>query len=126
MDPPLCLRNGGLKMANKRLKPEEIVSKLRQVEVLTGKGTPRLDAIRQIGVAEQSYYRWRKQYGGDHFAAFSNTSSTSFANFLRSKLCAPRNPFLRSSSRSPGFDFKLTSAAAKASAFSGSNVTPTL
>ena len=36
-------------MANKRPKPEEIVTKLRQVEVLTGQGMPRLDAIRQIG-----------------------------------------------------------------------------
>ncbi|WP_145974883.1 IS3 family transposase [Ruegeria atlantica] len=51
-------------MANKRPKPEEIVSKLRQVEVLMGQGMPRLDAIRQIGVVEQTYYRWRKQYGG--------------------------------------------------------------
>lgn len=51
-------------MANKRPKPEEIVSKLRQVEVLLGQGMPRLDAIRQIGVVEQTYYRWRRQYGG--------------------------------------------------------------
>tara|TARA_A200000113_G_C8775391_1_gene325752 strand:- start:617 stop:895 length:279 start_codon:yes stop_codon:yes gene_type:complete len=51
-------------MANKRPKPEEIVSKLRQVEVLMGQGMARLDAIRQIGVVEQTYYRWRKQYGG--------------------------------------------------------------
>ena len=51
-------------MANKRLKPEEIVSKLRQVEVLMGQGISLLDAIRQIGVVEQTYYRWRKQYGG--------------------------------------------------------------
>ncbi len=51
-------------MANKRPKPEEIVPKLRQVEVLIGQGMPRLDAIRQIGVVEQTYYRWRKQYGG--------------------------------------------------------------
>ncbi len=51
-------------MANKRPKPEEIVSKLRQVEVLMGQGMPCLDAIRQIGVVEQTYYRWRKQYGG--------------------------------------------------------------
>ena len=49
---------------NKRPKPEEIVSKLRQVEVLMGQGMARLDAIRQIGVVEQTYYRWRKQYGG--------------------------------------------------------------
>ena len=51
-------------MTNKRPKPEEIVSKLRQVEVLMGQGMSRLDAIRQIGVVEKTYYRWRKQYGG--------------------------------------------------------------
>ena len=51
-------------MANKRPKPEEIVSKLRQVEVLMGQGMSRVDAILQIGVVEQTYYRWRKQYGG--------------------------------------------------------------
>ena len=51
-------------MATKQRKPEEIVTKLRQVEVLVGQGKARLDAIRSIGVAEQTYYRWRKQYGG--------------------------------------------------------------
>ena len=51
-------------MTSKRPKPEEIVSRLRQVEVLMGQGMSRLDAIRQIGVVEQTYYRWRKQYGG--------------------------------------------------------------
>ena len=51
-------------MANKRPKPEEIVMKLRQVEVLTGQGMPRLDAIRQIGVTEQTFYRWKKKYAG--------------------------------------------------------------
>jgi len=50
-------------MANKRPKPEEIITKLRQVEVLMGQGMSRLDAIRQIGVVEQTYYRWRRQYG---------------------------------------------------------------
>lgn len=51
-------------MATKRHKPEEIVSKLRRVEVLVGQGMPRIDAIRQIRITEQAYYRWRKQYGG--------------------------------------------------------------
>ena len=51
-------------MANKRHKPEEIVTKLRQVGVLVGQGMARIDAIRQISVVEQTYYRWRKQYGG--------------------------------------------------------------
>ncbi len=44
-------------MANKRPKPEEIVTKLRQVEVLMGQALTRLDAIRQIGAVEQTYYR---------------------------------------------------------------------
>ena len=51
-------------MANKRHKPEEIVPKLRQVEVLVGQGMARIDAIRQVRIVEQTYYRWRKQYGG--------------------------------------------------------------
>jgi transposase-like protein len=48
----------------KRHKPEEIVSKLRQVDVLTGQGSTVSDAVRQIGVTEYTYYRWRKEYGG--------------------------------------------------------------
>ena len=51
-------------MAGKRPKPEEIVSKLRQVEVLQGQGMSIADAVRQIGVTQQTYYRWRKLYGG--------------------------------------------------------------
>ena len=51
-------------MGHKRPTPEEIVNKLRQVEVLMGQGMARLDAIREIGVVEQTYYRWRRQYGG--------------------------------------------------------------
>ena len=51
-------------MAAKRHKPEEIVSKLRQVDVLVGQGRSRADAIQQIGVTEFTYYRWRKKFGG--------------------------------------------------------------
>ena len=51
-------------MAGKREKPEDIVAKLRQVEVLQGQGMKIADAVRQIGVTEQTFYRWRKQYGG--------------------------------------------------------------
>ncbi|WP_171180528.1 transposase [Ruegeria sp. HKCCD8929] len=63
-------------MANKRPKPEEIVSKLRQVEVLMGQGMSRLDAIRQIGVVEQTYYRWRKKYGGMGILPLRSPSAT--------------------------------------------------
>ena len=48
----------------KRYKPEEIVSKLRQVDVLTSQGKSVADAIRAIGVTEVTYYRWRQEYGG--------------------------------------------------------------
>lgn len=51
-------------MAGKREKPEDIVSKLRQVEVLQGQGMTIAEAVRQIGVTQQTYYRWRKQYAG--------------------------------------------------------------
>jgi DNA-binding Xre family transcriptional regulator len=51
-------------MANKRHKPEEIVTNLRQVEVLVGQGMARIDAIREVHITEQTFYRWRKQYGG--------------------------------------------------------------
>ncbi len=48
-------------MANKGHKPEEIVQKLRQVDVLVGQGMQRIDAIREVRITEQTYYRWRKQ-----------------------------------------------------------------
>lgn len=51
-------------MANKHHKPEEIVAKLRQVEVLVGQGLARIAAIREVSIMEQTYYRWRKRYGG--------------------------------------------------------------
>ena len=51
-------------MRKKRHTPEEIVSKLRQVDVLVAQGTPVADAIRSIGVTEVTYYRWRQEYGG--------------------------------------------------------------
>ena len=51
-------------MASRRHTPEEVVTKLRQVEVLVGQGMPRLAAIREVQITEQTFYRWRKQYGG--------------------------------------------------------------
>jgi transposase-like protein len=52
-------------MARKRYKPEEIVAKLlRQVDVVVSQGQSMADAIRQIGVSEVTYYRWRQEFGG--------------------------------------------------------------
>ena len=51
-------------MARKRHTAEEIVAKLRQVDVLMAQGRQVSDAIRSIGVTEVTYYRWRSEYGG--------------------------------------------------------------
>ena len=51
-------------MRRKRHRPEEIVAKLRQVDVLTSQGKPVADAVRAIGVTEVTYYRWRQEFGG--------------------------------------------------------------
>ena len=51
-------------MARKRHSAEEIVGKLRQVDVLLAQGKPVADAVRAIGVTEVTYYRWRNEYGG--------------------------------------------------------------
>ena len=51
-------------MPRKNYKPEEIVAKLRQVDVLTSQGQSVAEAIRSIGVSEVTYYRWRQEYGG--------------------------------------------------------------
>ena|SRR5580765_1439142 len=51
-------------MPKKRHKPEEIVAKLRQVDVLVSQGQNVADAIRSISVSELTYYRWRKEFGG--------------------------------------------------------------
>ena len=51
-------------MGRKRHTPEEIIGKLREAEVLLAQGRSVAEAARAIGVTEQSYYRWRKEFGG--------------------------------------------------------------
>ena len=51
-------------MSRKRFQPEEIVNKLREAEVLISQGQTVAQVCKQIGVTEQTYYRWRKEYGG--------------------------------------------------------------
>lgn len=48
----------------KRAKPEEIIAKLREVEARLSRGETTGQAVRAIGVTEQTYYRWRREYGG--------------------------------------------------------------
>ncbi len=51
-------------MPRKRHSPEQILGKLREVEIALAKGETVTRAVRQIGVSEQTYYRWRNEYGG--------------------------------------------------------------
>ena len=51
-------------MARKTYKPEEIVAKLRQVDVLVTQGRPVAEAVGSISVTPFTYYRWRREYGG--------------------------------------------------------------
>lgn len=51
-------------MARKRYTPEQIIRKLREAEVFISEGMTAAEAARKIGVSEQTYYRWRKEYGG--------------------------------------------------------------
>ena len=51
-------------MPRKRYTPEEVIQHLRTVELDTGKGLAVVDACRKLGLTEQTYYRWKKAYGG--------------------------------------------------------------
>ena len=51
-------------MATKRHSAEQIISKLREAEVDLAKGTKMPQVCRKLGITEQTYYRWRKEYGG--------------------------------------------------------------
>jgi len=53
-------------MGKKRYSSEQIINKLREAELLVNKGSTIGEASKKIGVTEQTYYRWRKQYGGMH------------------------------------------------------------
>ena len=51
-------------MARRSYRPEQIIKKLREAEVLVSQGSSVGEAARKIGVTEQTYYRWRREYGG--------------------------------------------------------------
>jgi transposase-like protein len=51
-------------MVKKGYTPEQIIGKLREAEILLSQGSTISEASRKIGITEQTYYRWRKEYGG--------------------------------------------------------------
>jgi len=64
-----------------RLKPEQIVTLLRQIDVLTSNGKTPAQACKEVGTVEQSYYRWRKIYGGMN-GEDGNTARVGIATIL--------------------------------------------
>jgi len=51
-------------MGRKRFTPEQIITMLREAEVVLNQATPVAEVYRKFGVSEQTYYRWRREYGG--------------------------------------------------------------
>jgi putative transposase len=51
-------------MGRVRFTPEQIIGKLREAELVLGQGTDMGEAVRKLGISQQTYYRWRKEYGG--------------------------------------------------------------
>ena len=75
-------------MPRKRYSPDEIIHKLREVEVILSQGKTVQEAVRQLGVAEQTYYRWRKEYGGLDKSQATRLKELELENLRLKKLVA--------------------------------------
>jgi len=72
----------------KRYGSEQIITKLREVEIMLSKGSTIGEASKRIGVTEQTYYRWRKQYGGMKVEQAKRLKDLEKENFRLKKLVA--------------------------------------
>ena len=75
-------------MARKRLQPEEIILKLREVEIQQGKGLDLIAACRNVGITDATYYRWRKRYGGMQIDQAKKYKEMERENFRLKKIVA--------------------------------------
>jgi transposase-like protein len=75
-------------MARKVYTPEQIINKLREAEVILSQGSTIGEASRKIGVTEQTYYRWRKEYGGLRIEQAKKLKSLEKENTRLKKLVA--------------------------------------
>ena len=75
-------------MARKRFSAEQIITKLREAEVELAKGKPVVQIVRKLGVTEQTYYRWRKEYGGMKVEQARRLKELEVANARLKKLVA--------------------------------------
>jgi len=89
-------------MDKRRYGPEQIINKLREVEILLSKGATVGEACKKIEVTEQTYYRWRKQYGGMHIEQAKRLKELEKENSRLKKLVADLsldNAILKEASR---------------------------
>jgi putative transposase len=75
-------------MVKKAFTPEQIINKLREAEVLISQGATTAEASRKIGITEQTYYRWRKEYGGMRVEQAKRLKSLEKENARLKKLVA--------------------------------------
>ena len=75
-------------MVRKNFTPEHIINKLREAEVYISQGIPIAEASRKIGVTQQTYYRWRKEYGGLRIEQAKKLKSLEKENARLKKLVA--------------------------------------
>jgi transposase-like protein len=74
-------------MARKRFTSEQIITKLREAEVLLNQGSTAIEVARKLGIAEQTYYRWRKEYGGMRIDQAKRLKELEQENARLKKLC---------------------------------------
>ena len=77
-------------MSRKRYTPEQIIRMLREAEVLISQGMTASEASRQIGVVEQTYYRWRREYGGMQISQAKRLKALEKENLLLKRLVAEK------------------------------------
>ena len=77
-------------MPRKIYTPEQIIRKLREAEVLIAEGMTTRNVARQIGVTEQTYYRWRKEYGGMKIDQAKKLKTLEKENFRLKRLVAEK------------------------------------
>lgn len=75
-------------MGKRNYTVEEIIIKLREVELFCGQGKTVSEAVRQIGVTENTYYRWRKEYGGMNTAEAKRVNELEKENARLKRLVA--------------------------------------
>ena len=80
----------GVIMARKRYTAEQIIGHLRQAEILISQGKTVIEASRHLGVSEQTYYRWRKEYGGMEVAQVHRLKELEQENGRLKRLVADR------------------------------------